>query len=136
MGNGLLGMGMSLTGLSAIHRCPRTVAQDGAKGGINFDANDRYCLDGARLITLVDGTDGQPNAEYRTEIDTFVRVVSYGVAGNGPAYWVVKNKNGETMEFGNTTDSRIEAQGKTSVRVWALNKITDASQNYLNGRLG
>jgi hypothetical protein len=51
-GNGLLGVGWSLSGLSAISRCPRTVAQDGVKGGINYDANDRYCLDGQRLVAL------------------------------------------------------------------------------------
>src|SRR2546427_13112058 len=40
-GNGPLGMGWSLSGLSAITRCPRTVAQDGVKDGINFGPNDR-----------------------------------------------------------------------------------------------
>src|ERR1051325_5647321 len=46
-GNGLLGMGWSLSGLSAITRCPRTVAQDGVKGGINYDWEDRSRPDGA-----------------------------------------------------------------------------------------
>ncbi|EJL83318.1 virulence plasmid B protein, partial [Polaromonas sp. CF318] len=53
-GNGLLGMGWSLSGLSAIGRCPRTMAVDGVRGGVNLDMNDRYCLDGQRLI-LVSG---------------------------------------------------------------------------------
>src|SRR5262249_22827231 len=39
--NGLLGMGWSLGGLPSITRCPRTVAQDGARGGVNYDMNDR-----------------------------------------------------------------------------------------------
>src|SRR5882672_10381149 len=39
-GNGLLGVGWSLEGLSAITRCPRTYAQDQAKGAVNFDAQD------------------------------------------------------------------------------------------------
>jgi len=127
-------MGWSVEGLPVIQRCARNKAQDGANGGVNLDTGDRYCLEGARLITLADGTDGGNGTEYRTELDTFVRVFSYGQAaspGSGPLYWVVKNKAGETLEFGNTPDSRIEAQGKTSVRVWALNKITDASGKYL-----
>src|SRR4029450_7420987 len=49
-GNDLLGVGWSLSGLSSITRCPRTVAQDGVKVGINYDWNDRYCLDGQRLV--------------------------------------------------------------------------------------
>jgi hypothetical protein len=35
------------------------------------------------------------------------------------------------MEFGNTANSAIEAQGKTSIRVWALNKSSDVKSNYL-----
>src|SRR5689334_2725596 len=57
MGNGLLGVGWSLSGISVIHRCARTIAQDNFKGGIFFDSGDRYCMDGQRLIALVDGTD-------------------------------------------------------------------------------
>ena len=49
-GNGPLGVGWSLGGLSAITRCPATYAQDGFKGGINYDGNDRFCLDGQRLV--------------------------------------------------------------------------------------
>jgi len=40
-GNGLLGVGWSLSGLSAVTRCPKTLIQDSAKSGINYDANDR-----------------------------------------------------------------------------------------------
>src|SRR5882724_13333190 len=39
-GNGLVGVGWSLEGLSSITRCPRTIAQDGARGAINYDMND------------------------------------------------------------------------------------------------
>jgi RHS repeat-associated protein len=133
-GNGTLGVGWSLSGLSAIHRCPQTMAQDNAVGGINFDAKDRFCLDGQRLM-VISGAYGADGAEYRTELDTFVRVFSYGNAGGGPAHFIVKNKAGETLEFGNTVDSAIQAiengNLKAYIRVWALNKITDTSGNYL-----
>jgi hypothetical protein len=33
-GNGLLGIGFGLSGLSAIHRCSKTIATDGMKGGV------------------------------------------------------------------------------------------------------
>src|SRR6185369_11477817 len=106
-GNGLLGVGWSLSGLSAITRCPRTMAQDGYRGGVNYDLNDRYCLDGQRLI-LVAGTEGTSGAEYRTERESFSKITAYGSAGNGPAYFIVKTKAGLTLEYGNTADSRIE----------------------------
>jgi hypothetical protein len=128
-GNGLLGMGWSLTGLPAITRCPKTIVQDGAVGGINYDANDRFCLEGERLVATT-GTYGANNIEYRTERDGFSKVVSYGTAGTGPASFKVWTKSGQIMEFGNTADSLIEAQGKTTARLWALNKVSDTKGNY------
>jgi hypothetical protein len=50
-GNGLLGMGWSISGLSTITRCPTTIAQDGFIDGVDFDNNDKLCLDGQRLVT-------------------------------------------------------------------------------------
>jgi hypothetical protein len=129
-GNGLLGMGWSLAGLSVIHRCPRTMVQDGVIGGVNYNANDRYCLDGQRLIAIT-GTYGADAAEYRTESESYSRIVSYGSQGSGPAWWKVWTKSGQILEYGNTADSRIEAQGKTEVMLWSLNKLADTVGNYL-----
>ncbi|MFT4190002.1 MAG: SpvB/TcaC N-terminal domain-containing protein [Comamonas sp.] len=129
-GNGLLGVGWSLGGLSTITRCPRTLAQDGASGSINYDLNDRYCLDGQRLM-VVGGNYGAANSEYRTELESYSKVVAYGTAGNGPSYFKVQTKAGLTLEFGATADSRVAAQGKATIAHWALNKITDAKGNAL-----
>lgn len=128
--NGPLGVGWNLEGLSVIGRCPRTMAQDGARGSVNYDANDRYCLDGQRLIAI-SGAYGANGTEYRTERETFTKVLSYGAAGNGPASFVAWTKSGQIIEYGNTADSRIEAQGRATVRVWAVNKISDTKGNYL-----
>ncbi len=86
---------------------------DNFRGGVNFDMNDRYCMDGQRLI-LVSGTYGVAGSEYRTELDSFSKIVASGTAGNGVASFTVQTKAGLTMEYGNTADSRIEAQGKTT----------------------
>lgn len=138
-GNSLLGMGWSLSGLSTITRCPRTLATDGVRGSVSLDNNDRYCMDGQRLV-LVSGTEGAAGAEYRTERDSFSKILAYGNAGNGPAYFIAKTKTGLTIEYGNTSDSRVEAvkaAGATAswpvgtVRLWAQNRVLDTSGNYL-----
>jgi len=129
-GNGPLGMGWSLEGLSQIGRCPKTMAQDGVRGGVNLDSNDRYCLDGQRLIAT-GGTYGADGTEYRSELANFARIVSYGQAENGPAWFKVWTKGGQILEYGNTADSRIEAQGKPTVLTWSVNKIADTKGNYL-----
>ncbi len=129
-GNGLLGVGWSLGGLGGVSRCPRTIAQDGVRGGVNYDANDRYCLDGQRLIAI-SGTEGGDGTEYRTERESFAKIVSYGSAGNGPAWFKVWTKAGQVMEYGNTADSKILPLGRVSITIWALSKILDVKGNYL-----
>jgi len=122
-GNGLLGVGWGVSGLSTISRCARGVPQDPTP-------DYRFCIDGLRM-NVISGTYGANNAEYRTEREEFSKIVSYGTAGTGPAYFKVWTKAGVVMEFGNTADSRIEYQGKPLVRTWAQNKVTDAKGNYL-----
>ena len=131
-GNGLLGVGWSLTGLSAIARCPKTIAQDGAVGGIDFhfDNDDRFCLDGQRLVAI-SGQYGENGTEYRTERESWMKIVSHERYGNGPKYFTAVAKDGSRLEFGNTSDSRIEVGNKTSIRVWSVNKVTDRNGNYL-----
>jgi hypothetical protein len=127
--NGILGLGWSLAGLPSIGRCPRTLVQDNAMGGINFDANDRFCLDGQRL-TAISGAYGADGTQYRTEIESYSKVISRGTAGTGPEWFEVRTKSGQTLEFGNSADSRILAQGKTTARIWTVSKVSDTKGNY------
>jgi hypothetical protein len=130
-GNGIIGMGWSLGGLPAIGRCPRTMVQDGVVGAVNYDANDRFCLDGQRLI-VISGTYGADGAEYRTEVETFNRIISHGTAGTGPASFEVHTKSGQVMYFATTTDSRPLTQTGGTARSWQLSSIQDSKGNYLN----
>ena len=127
--NGLVGIGWSLGGLAAITRCTATFATDGYQGGVKLAATDRFCFNGQRLLAI-SGAYGANGTEYRTEIETFTKVISYGSAGSGPAYFKAWLKSGQIMEFGNSADSRIEAQGQSTVRVWAVNKVEDKKGNY------
>ena len=77
------------------------------------------------------GDYGADGSEYRTEIDSFSKVISHGSAGTGPQYFEVRTKSGRVMHYGNTDDSRIEAVGKTEARLWALNRLADTAGNYL-----
>ena len=128
-GNGLLGVGWSLSGLLSVGRCAQTMAQDGVRGGVTFTSTDRFCLDSQRLIAI-SGAYGGDGAEYRTEIDGFSRIISHGTTGNGPSWFEVHTKSGQVMEFGHTSDSLVLAQGKGTARSWALNKVSDAKSNY------
>src|SRR5580692_6237600 len=57
---GYLGVGWSVSGISAITRCNRTVAQDGAAAPVALTMSDAFCLDGQRLqLTSAPGTYGE-----------------------------------------------------------------------------
>src|SRR5262245_42244084 len=45
-GNGIMGVGWTLAGLSAIERCLKTAGQDGSDGTITLGATDEYCIGG------------------------------------------------------------------------------------------
>lgn len=130
-GNGMLGVGWKLAGLSQITRCPRTKAQDSFRGSVNNDAGDRFCLDGRRLM-VVSGIYGAADSEYRTELEVFSKITARGqAAGGGPASFEVRTRDGLIMEFGGTANSRIVAYGRNPavMRTWAVNKISDVHGN-------
>ncbi|MCP3926675.1 MAG: hypothetical protein GY714_29290 [Desulfobacterales bacterium] len=137
-GNSLLGMGFNLSGVTAITRCGQTFAQDNKKTGVNYTSTDRFMIGGSRLIA-VSGEYGAEDTEYRTEIDQYSKIVSYGTApGGGPLYFKVWTKQGMVLELGFTENSRIQAAGRAAdkevVRIWNLNKISNkfgTSVNYI-----
>ena len=132
-GNGLVGNSWGIRGLNAITRCGRTIDPDGVSSGVHFDSTDKFCMDGSVLIVVNGGAYGGAGTEYRTDNDNFTRVISYGgTLANGPDLFVAHKKSGQFIEFGNTVDSRVEAQGKAVIRLWAVNKVADRAGNYMS----
>ena len=132
-GNGILGMGFSLQGLTAITRVPSNMAQNGVIHGVDFSSLDRFALNGQQLVST-EGTYGADGTEYRTYIDSQARIVSQGTAGAGPAGFVVQTKGGQTAWYGTTPDSQILANGPLAngaVALFALSKIQDAAGNTI-----
>jgi Salmonella virulence plasmid 65kDa B protein/FG-GAP-like repeat len=126
-GNGLLGVGFNLHGFSQITRCPKTLAQDGAFGAPDLTTNDRFCLDGQRLVAAA-GTYGQAGSQYRMEKDVTTKITYSGPSAS-PAKFVVKTKDGKTLEYGGSNDATLRS-GTTDVW-WALKSVTDVYGNQL-----
>jgi len=134
--DGVLGVGWTLTGLSVVNRCPKTFAQDGLSvtddvgDGVDLDDEDRYCLDGNRLM-LVDGS----TTEYRTEIESFQRIKSSGTAGNGPSKFVVEDAAGLKRtygQFGAATDALVLADGTPHAIAYGIKRIEDSFGNFIS----
>jgi hypothetical protein len=124
---GIAGHGWSLRAASTIVRCPTTRAVDNRVGHVRFEADDKLCLDGARLIQ----TDGQgeplpfpqsgdaavvplsQHREFRPEGNAQLRVRAYGshsvnetigwesrVRQVGPTHLKAWTATGQVLEFG------------------------------------
>lgn len=131
-GNGLLGLGWNMGGLSAITRVPKTLYHDQEVRGVMLDDEDVYALDGNRLIRTEGSAYGQEGCIYGTEQETFAKIISHGHVGNkGPEWFEVKTKDGMTLEYGNTPDSRFTTQGDGAVIVHRINRMTDQYGNYI-----
>ncbi len=128
-GNGIAGVGWSLSAGSSIHRCGQTVAHDGKSYAVTYDADeDRLCLDGQRLM-VVSGSYGQSGAVYRTEQDSFVRVTQTGGINASNTSFTLSSKNGNTTQYGGTSDSRQLASGRSEILTWAISQVNDPSDN-------
>lgn len=129
-GRGYLGSNWQLSGLSSITRVQRTQYPDGSIGTVNLDGNDRYALDGAKLMKLSGGDYASTNAKYGTEIENFTRVTLKGTPNDVSQYFVAVTDQGEIIEYGNTEDSKQKTTNNKVVS-WMVNKITDADGNFM-----
>ncbi len=128
-GEGPLGVGWTLDGLSAIARCPAIFPRDGFSDPVDRDGNDRFCVDGQRLM-VVSGTYGAAGTQYRTEYDTFSLATAIGRQGDAPLSFQIQSKDHKTYFYGISAASRRLAPGTSDVITWYLEKVVDSSGNY------
>jgi RHS repeat-associated protein len=138
-GDGLLGVGFSLQGISAIARCRSIAPRDGIRREVRYDASDKFCLDGIPLVAI-EGEYGGDGTEYRTLPDSFARIRSYSNGREpeaGPTTFHVWRKDGRIVEYGgrpgapdDVPSSRIRGQGAV-LRAWAASREFDRVGNYI-----
>jgi len=131
-GPGLLGWDMTVGGLSAITRCPSTWPYDNSSAPVNLTSRDRFCLSGGEL-TLKSGTYGHDGAVYVTTPTSHMEEISKtSNNATGPQWFKVLHPDGSIWEYGRSFNSEVmatNALSQTVGRVWALDRITDASGN-------
>ncbi|RMG68190.1 MAG: hypothetical protein D6722_12105, partial [Bacteroidetes bacterium] len=109
-GNGMLGMGWSLTGLGAVTRY--------TGGGIRYDASDRFIGPDGVLVASSGGFRGRENGS-----------TLYQLQGNpaNPDGFIALSADKTKYYYGMTPDSRISST--RGAYAWALSKVED-----VNGR--
>lgn len=130
IGNGALGWSWDLSGVSSIVRIGQTEYHDGKVTDVDF-INDRYLMDGQRLMLVEGSVYGGNKSEYKTEIDNMDKIVSYS-NDKSPEYFVVWKNDGTIWEYGATDDSRVETKNDNKIILkWMLSKIYDRNGNAM-----
>lgn len=155
-GEGPVGKGWSIGGLSAISRCRATreagdflgaATPDGNPAPINFSASDRFCLDGQRLLPSAEtcpSVGGMSGTALATEVETFQRVCAYAGA-QGPAFFTVERKDGSKSCYGDRDDGQGSMRPDGAVRStspgfenailsWLQVRFQDSTGNYIDYR--
>jgi len=126
-GPGIAGYGWQIGGLSVISRGPQTYYHDGSAKGVNLDNNDRFYLDGQRLVNISTYGYGDFYAQYRTDIDIFTRVTP-----QAPNWFKAETKSGLIFEYGNNPGSKQLITGSYQIVNWYVSKISDVFGNQMN----
>lgn len=146
-GDGHLGMGGHIGGVGAITRCRLTAEAGDADPGMGFvPGSYGLCLNGQRLVRVGGGADGRDTAEYRTEIDSFQKIVIVGeeAAGSGsqgsqyiqPVSFVVYGKDGTVSRYGTGSSRRKYVPGAAGdsglyTAEWWLSTVDDTFGNRI-----
>ncbi|MCW7498431.1 hypothetical protein ND860_17980 [Leptospira levettii] len=117
-GNGLLGKGYGLSGISFIKR--------DLAYGINYNSNDSYYS--SDYGQLVD-SNGNKSVYYSKE-ESFVSFFPQGDSGRGPTEFIAYDKDGNRYSFGGSGAQLIHPNG--AVRTWALREKREPHGETIN----
>lgn len=133
-GNGLLGLGASLIGISTITRCRQTLVHDGQAKPVQWNSEDRFCLNGQRLM-LISGTYGSNSSTYKTEIDSYVLITAIGGSAGNPEYFTLEAKDGSKTYFGYDSEASNSSRITTPAGQylsWGQSMFMDNMQNRIH----
>ena len=119
-GDGIMGTGWSIGGMSKISRVPYTYHYSDHTNAVTFTNTDNYSLDGNRLLK---GTDGM---YYPEVFDN--SIISYSESSG----FVVRKPNGYIYRYGTTDKSRYYINGINKPIEWHLEEIEDTYGNKIN----
>lgn len=128
---GCMGMGWSISGLQNISRVEQSLNNNNFVKGISKTNLDGFAFNGDILIPQSENLNGLDGTEYHTKMESFAKIISHTSNNlNGPEWFEILTKEGVTIEFGKTPNSKIKPNGSVTSLVWYINKVTDKNGNY------
>ncbi|MCR5365201.1 MAG: FG-GAP-like repeat-containing protein, partial [Prevotella sp.] len=129
-GNGLVGWGCNITGLSSITRGMKDWAHDNTVKGISYDTGCALYLDGKRLL-LKSGTEGTDGCIYSPEGEPQTSVTLHSSLTSSNCWFEVDTSDGMVYEYGHT-DGRQTISNPTAVTAWYVDKATNPLGQYIS----
>lgn len=126
--NGVLGKGWNLSVSSVIMQTTKNWYFDKDSQSIKLDGSGKFQIDGERIFAL-NGGYGADGTVHGTELESYRQIISKGT-GSLPNYFIVKDKNGLTREYGVSNDSKILSNDGDPIS-YGLSKIYDRHGNYI-----
>jgi RHS repeat-associated protein len=122
-GESAVGQGWSVSGASSvIHACVANSARDARPLPIT---SGTLCLDGQRLVVV--SAPGATQTEFRTQPDTFAKVVLEDSDQDGPRRFTVYTPDGLVHSYGSSTDTSLETSADVSP--WVVNDASRSDQD-------
>ena len=112
---------LALSTGSSISRCAHPFTVNNVYRPVQLSVDDDFCLNGSPLIEVA------PN-EYRTELESFKRIVAFGSSNNGPNSFQIQTGNGTTITLGGTEESKSKAANDVIV-TWHVSNVEDVYGN-------
>jgi len=137
LGNGPLGVGWQLGGLSAITRCAHSLAVDGEVSAVRMTNDDGLCLDGERLM-LTAGGEFEVGAVYRPRRDDLTQIRGVAVAASETSTachglgFEARRRDGSIVTYGCRRDAVIQTH--LGVHTWMIAQIRDRFGNTIDYR--
>jgi RHS repeat-associated protein len=133
-GQGIVGYGCNVSGISVITRAPKDIAHDLTAKGITFQNTDAFYIDGKRLL-FQSGTEGAEGAVYTPEGEPFTEVIMHTSTYNSsPTIWFeARSCNGITYKYGTTISHSLFVynNGAYYQNAWYISRVEDQTGNYM-----
>jgi RHS repeat-associated protein len=121
-GNGVVGYGWQIGGISSITVSNSNIYFDGAPSAVRADKTNAFVLDGMRLINLQTGSGNE--VYYQTEQGN-IKVTAF-TNSNAASYFKVYYPNGNVGIYG------YEGMTSSQQPIFMLTKMTDVQNNTIN----
>lgn len=126
-GNGVAGVGWTLSGLSQISRCPNLRQNGAIAAPILLSSGDTWCADGEPLLRSSDNVLAYRKFHDDGSVFTFF-------AFGGPGTWRQYTPDGRILTYGSTTDSVVTTTkyvAAGTVMTYAVARVEDRAGNFM-----